>query len=58
MTMVLINERRQQEGKERVEVSAVLNVFYRLKSQIMIIKKVQPGGLDQGWMDASYNIAK
>ena len=58
MTTMLVNEHRREEGKERVGVSAVMNAFYRLQPKVNIIQKVQSGGLNQAWMDASYNIAK
>ena len=58
MTTMLVNEHRREEGKERVGVSAVMNAFYRLNPKVTIIEKVQSGGLNQAWMDASYNIAK
>ena len=35
-----------------------MNAFYRLQPKVNIIQKVQSGGLNQAWMDASYNIAK
>ena len=55
---MLVNEHKRDEGKERVGVSAVMNAFYRLNPKVTIIEKVQSGGLNQAWMDASYNIAK
>ena len=58
MTTMLVNEHRREEGKERVGVSAVMNAFYRLAPKITIIEKVQSGGLNAGWMNASHNIAK
>ena len=58
MTTMLVNEHRREEGKERVGVSAVMNAFYRLQPKVTIIEKVQSGGLNKAWMDASYNIAK
>ena len=58
MTTMLVNEHRREEGKERVGVSAVMNAFYRLQPKVNIIQKVQSGGLNQAWIDASYNIAK
>mmetsp|Transcript_36666 Transcript_36666/g.43818 ORF Transcript_36666/g.43818 Transcript_36666/m.43818 type:complete len:167 (-) Transcript_36666:313-813(-) len=58
MTTMLVNEHRREEGKERVGVSAVMNAFYRLQPKVNIIEKMQSGGLNQAWMDASYNIAK
>ena len=39
-------------------VSAEMNAFYQLQPKVTIIEKVQSGGLNQAWMDASYNIAK
>ena len=58
MTTMLVNEHRIEEGKERVGVSAVMNAFYCLAPKITIIEKVQSGGLNAGWMNASHNIAK
>ena len=58
MTTMLVNEHRREEGNEQVGVTAVMNAFYRLKPKINIIEKVQSGGLKQGWIDASDNIAK
>ena len=58
MTTMLVNEHRREEGSERVGVTSVINAFYRLKPRINIIEKVQSGGLNEGWMNASYNIAK
>ena len=58
ITTMLVNKHRREEVKERVEVSAVMNVFYCLQPKGNIIKKAQSGGLNQAWMDASYNIAK
>ena len=58
MTTMLVNEHRREEGCERVGVTSVINAFYRLKPKINIIEKVQSGGLNEGWMTASYNIAK
>ena len=55
---MLVNEHRREEGKERVGVSAVMNAFYRLQPKVTIIEKVQSGGLNKAWMDASYNIAE
>ena len=55
MTTMIVNKYRREEGKEQVRVSVVLNAFYWLKQKITIIKKVQSGGLNQGWIDASYN---
>ena len=39
-------------------MSAVMNAFYWLQPKVNIIQKVQSGGLNQAWIDASYNIAK
>ena len=39
-------------------MSAVMNAFYRLQPKVNIIQNVQSGGLNQAWMNASYNIAK
>ena len=58
MTTMLVNEHRREEGCERVGVTSVINALYRLKPKINIIEKVQSGGLNEGWMAASYNIAK
>ena len=58
MTTMLVNEHRREEGNDRVGVTAVMNAFYWLKQKINIVEKVQSGGLKQGWIDASYNIAK
>ena len=55
---MLVNEHRREEGSERVGVTSVINAFYRLRPRINIIQKVQSGGLNEGWMNASYNIAK
>ena len=58
MTTMLVNEHRREEGKERVGMSAVMNAFYRLQPKVTIIEKLQSGGLNQNWKQASYNIAK
>ena len=58
MTTLLVNEHRREEGKEEVSTSAVMSAFYRLEPKISIIEKVQSGGTNQGWIDASYNVAK
>ena len=58
MTNMLVNEHRRKECKEQVGVSVVMNKFCCLQSKVNIIQKVQSGGLNQAWMDASYNIAK
>ena len=56
-TTLLVNEHKREEGKERVNTSAVMNAFYQLEPKISIIEKVQSGGTNQGWIDASYNVA-
>lgn len=58
MTTLLVNEHRKEEGKERVSVSAVMNAFYRLNPKVSIIEKVQSGGNNKGWIEASYNVSK
>ena len=58
MTTLLVNEHRKEEGKERVSVSAVMSAFYRLQPKVNVLQKLQSGGLNQGWIDASYNISK
>ena len=58
MTTLLVNEHRREEGKEKVSTSAVMSAFYRLEPKVSIIEKVQSGGTNKGWMDASYNVAK
>ena len=58
MTTMLVNEHRQEEGREKVWVSAVMNVFYCLGPKVTIIKKVQLGGLNAAWIQASFIIAK
>ena len=58
MTTLFVNEHRREEGKERVSVSAVMSAFYRLQPQVNVLQKLQSGGLNQGWIDASYNISK
>ena len=58
MTTMLVNEHRREEGEERVSVSAVVNAFYWLEPKINIIEKVQSGGLNAAWLQASYNISK
>ena len=58
MTTLLVNEHRKEEGKERVIVSAVMSAFYRLQPKVSVLQKLQSGGLNQGWMDASYNVSK
>ena len=58
MTTMLVNEHRREEGSERVGVTSIINAFYCLKPKISIIEKVQSGGLNEGWMNSSYNIAK
>ena len=58
MTTMLVDEHRGEEGKEQVGVSAVMNACYRLQPKVNVIQKLQSGGLNQAWMDASYNIAK
>ena len=40
MTTMLVNEHRREVGKQWVEVSAVMNVFYRLQPKVTIIEKV------------------
>ena len=39
-------------------MSAVINAFYCLEPKINIVKKVQSGGNNEGWIEASYNVAK
>jgi len=39
-------------------VSAVMSAFYRLNPKITVIEKVQSGGYNQNWKDASYRVAK
>ena len=58
MTTMLVNEHRRQQGDERVSVWAVMSAFYRLKPKINLIEKVQSGGLNPAWIQASYNISK
>ena len=58
MTTLLVNEHRREEGKENVSVSAVMSAFYRLEPRVNVLQKVQSGGLNQGWIDASYNVSK
>ena len=58
MTTLLVNEHRREEGKENVSVSAVMSAFYRLQPKVNVLQKVQSGGLNQGWIDASYNVSK
>ena len=36
----------------------MVSAFYRLKPKVNIIEKVQSGGLNEGWINASFNIAK
>ena len=35
-----------------------MSAFYRLAPQIKVIQKVQSGGNNEGWMNASYNVTK
>ena len=58
MTTLLVNEHRKEQGEERVSVSAVMSAFYHLQPKITIIEKVQSGGYNQNWKDASYRVAK
>jgi len=58
MTTLLVNEHRKEQGKERLSVSAVMSAFYRLQPKITVIEKVQSGGNNQNWKDASYRVAK
>mmetsp|Transcript_44542 Transcript_44542/g.53458 ORF Transcript_44542/g.53458 Transcript_44542/m.53458 type:complete len:132 (-) Transcript_44542:3093-3488(-) len=58
MTTIMVNEHRREEGKDRVSMYAVMSAFYRLQPRIDPIKKVQSGGNNPGWIDASYNICK
>lgn len=58
MTTMLINEHRRENGEERVSRYAVMAAFYRLAPQIKVIQKVQSGGNNEGWMNASYNVTK
>ena len=58
MTTLLVNEHKKEEGKEVVGVSAVVNAFFQLKPKIVSIQKVQSGGLNEDWINASYNVAK
>ena len=39
-------------------MSAVMTAFYCLQPKIVAIEKVQSGGLNQNWIDASYCVAK
>ena len=58
MTTIMVNEHRREKGKDRVSRFAVMSAFYRLQPRITPIKKVQSGGNNPGWIDASYNICK
>ena len=58
MTTMLVNEHRAEQGDERVSVWAVMSAFYRLKPKINLIQKVQSGGLNPAWIEASYNTSK
>ena len=58
MTTIMVNEHRREEGKDRVSRHAVISAFYRLQPKIIPIKKIQSGGNNKGWIDASYNICK
>ena len=44
--------------RERVSVSAVMSAFYRLAPKITIIEKIQSGGMNQKWIEGSYNVTK
>jgi len=58
MTTYLMNEHRREQGDERVSVSAVMAAFYRLQPKIDIIEKAVSGGLNDNWIQVSYNISK
>ena len=58
MTTILVNEHRREAGKERVSRFAVMSAFHRLKPKVQIIEKIQSGGNNEAWIQASYNITK
>ena len=58
MTTILVNEHRREGGKERVSRFAVMSAFHRLKPKVQIIEKIQSGGNNEAWIQASYNITK
>jgi len=57
-TTMMVNEHRRQQGDDDVSVYAVMAVFYRLKPKVDVIKKVQSGGHNEKWIQASYNVTK
>ena len=58
ITTLLVNKNRREEGKERVSISTIVKVFYPLKLKMNIIKKIQSDGLNEQWVQASYNVSK
>ena len=58
MTTLLVNEHRRECGKDRVSRFAVMSAFHRLQPKIELIEKIQSGGNNEAWIDASYNITK
>ena len=58
MATLLVNKHRREQGEVRVSVSAVMSAFYHLQPKITVIEKVQSGGFNQNWKDASYRVAK
>ena len=58
MTTLLVIDNSRQEDKERVSMSAVVNTFNWLNPKITVMEKLQSGGLNENWMDASFNFSK
>ena len=57
-TTFMVNEHRRQQGDDDVSVYAVMAAFYRLQPKVDVIKKVQSGGHNEKWIEASYNVTK